>query len=254
MRSPACLDELMYASPFIGMADGVVLGDAKFLSTYVKLQDPAAAKALEAGTPVLLNPAYAKNGEVTLKAVHRYSDRDKKNRKLHPGKAETRTDRLKVYQAPEQYATTPGVRMILPLQTAKQLGLHTEMNGSVYAVAHEPTDSEEQRVSAAVEVAGGGIYLQSERGPSGRQDTILLFLSLFAGVVTLGAAAIATGLAKADAEADLTTLSAVGAPHACGAPSPVSSAWSSRSPASCSARQPVWCPRWRSGSSICVRP
>ncbi|WP_406322037.1 FtsX-like permease family protein [Streptomyces sp. NBC_01637] len=212
MRSPACLDELMYASPFIGMADGVVLGDAKFLSTYVKLQDPAAAKALEAGTPVLLNPAYAKNGEVTLKAVHRYSDRDKKNRKLHPGKAETRTDRLKVYQAPEQYATTPGVRMILPLQTAKQLGLHTEMNGSVYAVAHEPTDSEEQRVSAAVEVAGGGIYLQSERGPSGRQDTILLFLSLFAGVVTLGAAAIATGLAKADAEADLTTLSAVGAP------------------------------------------
>lgn len=194
------------------MADGVVLGDAKFLSTYVKLQDPAAAKALEAGTPVLLNPAYAKNGEVTLKAVHRYSDRDKKNHKLHPGKAEARTDRLKVYQAPEQYATTPGVRMILPLQTAKQLGLHTEMNGSVYAVAHEPTDSEEQRVSAAVEVVGGGIYLQSESGPSGRQDTILLFLSLFAGVVTLGAAAIATGLAKADAEADLTTLSAVGAP------------------------------------------
>lgn len=39
-----------------------------------------------------------------------------------------------------------------------------------------------------------------------------MILALFAGVVTVGAAAITTGLAKADAEADLTTLSAVGAP------------------------------------------
>ncbi|MET7857958.1 FtsX-like permease family protein [Streptomyces sp. NPDC005318] len=212
MRTPACLGEYINDDPFNNSADGVVLGDAAFLSTYVKLQDPAAAKALAAGTPVLLNPAYAKDGEVTLKAVHRYSDRDKTNRKLHPGKAATRTDRLKVYQAPEQYAATPGVRLILPLQTAKRLGLHTEVNGTVYTVARETTASEDQRVSAAIDLAGGGIYLQSSHGPSERQDTILLVLSLFAGVVTLGAAAIATGLAKADAEADLTTLSAVGAP------------------------------------------
>jgi putative ABC transport system permease protein len=215
MRSPACLDEFMYTTSFQGGPGGIVLGDAKFLNTYVKLRDPAAAKALAAGTPVLLNPAYATNGEVTLKAVHTYNDRDKKNRKLHPGKAETRTDRLKVYQAPEQYATTPGVRMIMPLRTVKRLGLHTEMYGSVYAVAHAPTDAEDQRVSAAIELAGGGIHLQSEGGrddPNLQEDTILLILSLFAGVVTLGAAAITTGLAKADAEAGLTTLSAVGAP------------------------------------------
>ncbi|MFF1839776.1 FtsX-like permease family protein [Streptomyces sp. NPDC058231] len=214
MRSPACLDETQYSSSFDGETGGIVVGDAAFLSTYVKLRDPAAASALAAGTPVLLNPAYARNGEVALKAVHRYSDQDKENRKLHPGKAVTRTDRLKVYQAPQRYATTPGVRMILPLRAAERLGLHTEVNGSVFRVAHAPTDAEDQRVSAAIELAGGGLYLQSESGPGNRDDTILLILSLFAGVVTLGAAAITTGLAKADAEADLTTLSAVGAPPA----------------------------------------
>ncbi len=61
-----------------------------------------------------------------------------------------------------------------------------------------------------------------------RDDAVvLLILALFAGVVTLGAAAITTGLSKADAEADLTTLSAVGAPRPYGARSPASSAWSS---------------------------
>jgi putative ABC transport system permease protein len=53
--------------------------------------------------------------------------------------------------------------------------------------------------------------VHSEDGPGQEQDAILLILTLFAGVVTLGAAAITTGLAKADAEADLNTLSAVGA-------------------------------------------
>ncbi|GGT25701.1 ABC transporter permease [Streptomyces atratus] len=212
MRSPACLDEYMSFTSFGTDTNNILVADAAMLSTYVKLDDPAAAKALAAGTPVLLNPAYAKNGEVTLKAFHKYNDRDKKNRKLHPGKARTTTDRLKVYVAPAKYATTPGIRMILPQRTAERLGLHTEPSGSVYAVSRPPTEAEDQRVSAAIEQAGGGIWVQSDHGPGSRDDTILLILTLFAGVVTLGAAAITTGLAKADAEADLNTLSAVGAP------------------------------------------
>ncbi|MGW3655753.1 FtsX-like permease family protein [Streptomyces sp. NPDC005151] len=212
MRSPACLDEYMNWTSFGTDSNKIVVADAAMLTTYVKLDDPAAAKALAAGTPVLLNPAYAKNGEVTLKAVHTYNDRDKKNRKLHPGTARTTTDRLKVYVAPEKYAATPAVRMILPRKTAERLGLHTEPSGSVYAVSHAPTDAEDQRVSAAIQQAGGGIWVQSDYGPSRREDIILLILTLFAGMVTLGAAAITTGLAKADAEADLNTLSAVGAP------------------------------------------
>ncbi|MFF9346741.1 FtsX-like permease family protein [Streptomyces sp. NPDC014734] len=212
MNTPACLGEYMPASGLSWDEHNIIVADADLLSTYVKLDDPAAVKALEEGTPVLLNKAYAKGDEITLKAVHTYNDRDKENRKLHPGKARTTTDRLKVYVAPERYAATPGVRMILPEKTAKRLGLHVEQQGSVYTVSRTPSDVEDQRVSAALQQAGGGIWVQSDPGPSQRQDTIMLVLALFAGMVTVGAAAITTGLAKADAEADLNTLSAVGAP------------------------------------------
>ncbi|SCF63420.1 FtsX-like permease family protein [Streptomyces sp. Ncost-T10-10d] len=212
MRSPACLTDLMASGLFNADGSNIVVADAALLDTYVKLDDPAAAKALAAGTPVLLNPVYAENGEVTVKAVHQYSEKDKKYGKQHPGKARTTMDRLKVYVAPAKYAATPGIRMILPEKTAERLGLHTRASGSVYAVAHAPTAAEDQRVSGAIEQAGGGIWVQSDYGLSREQDSILLILTLFAGVVTLGAAAITTGLAKADAEADLNTLSAVGAP------------------------------------------
>ncbi|MFE6764195.1 FtsX-like permease family protein [Streptomyces sp. NPDC057689] len=212
MRTPACVDVHNSTGTFNSDANNIVVGDAALLGTYVKLDDPAAAAALKAGTPVLLNEAYAKNGEVTLKAVHTYSPKDKEGRKQHPGPARKTTDRLKVYVAKAEYATTPGIRMILPQRTAERLGLHTQPQGSVYAVAHQPTDAEDQRVSAAIDQAGGGLWVQSNSGPNDRDSTILLILTLFAGVVTVGAAAITTGLAKADAEADLTTLSAVGAP------------------------------------------
>ncbi|SCD31498.1 putative ABC transport system permease protein [Streptomyces sp. BpilaLS-43] len=212
MRSPACTDEYLDMSAFDTGSSKIVVGGAEVLTSYVRLDDPAAAEALAAGTPVLLNSAYAENGEVTLKAVHRYSDQDKKNRKPHPGKAEVTTDRLKVYVAPAKYAATPGIRMIMPQKTADRLGLHTAPYGSLYTVAHTPTDAETQAVSASFTQAGGRFYLQAEHGGAAREDVVLLILALFAGIVTLGAAAITTGLAKADAEADLTTLSAVGAP------------------------------------------
>lgn len=213
MRTPACTDEYISAAAFYTGESHIVVGDAALLTSYVKLDDPAAAEALADGTPVLLNPAYARNGQVTLKAVHTYNPRDTANRKLHPGEPRTTTDRLKVYVAPAKYATTPGIRMILPRSTASRLGLHTEDYASLFAVAHTPTDAEQQMMSAAFAQAGNGVHLQTASGPASRdEDVILLILALFAGVVTVGAAAITTGLAKADAEADLTTLSAVGAP------------------------------------------
>ncbi|THA76562.1 ABC transporter permease [Streptomyces sp. A0642] len=212
MRTPECMDEYLSSGSFSSEANNMVVGGPDLLRTYAKLDDPAAAAALKAGTPVLLNRAYAKNGEITLKVVHRYSAKDEKNRKLHPGPARTATERLKVYVADAEYAATPGLRMVMPQRTAERLGLHTEAAGSVYAVPHLPKDAEEQRVSAAIDQAGGGLWLQTESRQGDRENTVLLILTLFAGVVTLGAAAITTGLAKADAEADLTTLSAVGAP------------------------------------------
>ncbi|MFJ8882322.1 FtsX-like permease family protein [Streptomyces sp. NPDC102402] len=213
MNSPACADEYATAQALSTGDGNIAVGDAALLRSYVELGDPAAAEALAAGTPVLLNSAYARDGQVTLNAVHTYNAHDKENRGLHPGRAETTTDRLKVYVAPAKYASTPGIRMILPQRTADRLGLHSADYGTVYTVAHVPTDAESQAVSAAFTRAGNGIHLVTENPMERRdEDVVLLILALFAGVVTLGAAAITTGLAKADAEADLTTLSAVGAP------------------------------------------
>ncbi|PVC84124.1 hypothetical protein [Streptomyces sp. CS131] len=213
MNSPACMDENYTMVAFGTGEHKIVIGGADVLDTYVKLDDPAAAKALADGTPVLLNSAYAKNGEVTLKATHLYSDRDEKNRARHPGKARTTTDRLKVYVAPDRFAATPGIRMVMPQKTAERLGLHVEDYGSFYTLGRDATDAEAQAAYAAIDQAGNRAYLMSSNERFRTQDdTILLILALFAGVVTLGAAAITTGLSKADAEADLTTLSAVGAP------------------------------------------
>ncbi|MFE3473774.1 FtsX-like permease family protein [Streptomyces bacillaris] len=215
MNSPACVDEDSTTIAFGNDDNKIVVGDTALLTSYVKLDDPEAAKALTAGTPVLLNSAYAKDGEITLKARHFYNERDKENRALHPGEARTTTDRLKVYVAPDSYATTPGIRMVLPQRTADRLGLHSQETGSVYPLSREPTDAEEQAADAALERAGNHAYVWTGSPAEERDDAVvLLILALFAGVVTLGAAAITTGLSKADAEADLTTLSAVGAPPA----------------------------------------
>lgn len=215
MNSPACMDENYTMVAFGTDEHKIVIGGADVLDSYVKLEDPAAAKAIAEGTPVLLNSAYAKGGEVTLKATHVYNPRDRKNRALHPGKARTTTDRLKVYVAPDRFAATPGIRMVMPERTAERLGLHVEENGSFYTLGRKATDAENQAVQAALEQAGNRAYLMTSDEMlrvNDDTDTILLILALFAGVVTLGAAAITTGLSKADAEADLTTLSAVGAP------------------------------------------
>lgn len=212
MTSPACTDEYISVTALDTGESKIVVGDTTVLTSYVKLDDPAAAEALEAGTPVLLNSAYAKDGEVTLKAVRTYSEQDKENRKAHPGKAEVTTDRLKVYVAPARYAATPGIRMILPQKAADRLGLHTKPYGTFYSVTRPPTDAETQSLWSTFSQNGDRVYLQAYSENTGREDVVLLFLALFAGIVTLGAAAITTGLAKADAEADLTTLSAVGAP------------------------------------------
>ncbi|MEV4333958.1 ABC transporter permease, partial [Streptomyces sp. NPDC049597] len=59
---------------------------------------------------------------------------------------------------------------------------------------------------------GADVSLHIEEGYTSENSIVLLALTVFAGLITIGAAGIATGLAQADAEADLKTLAAVGAP------------------------------------------
>ncbi|MFF0509201.1 ABC transporter permease, partial [Streptomyces fimicarius] len=213
MNSPACTDAKYIQRVFSSDDHKIFVGGAELLDSYVKLKDPRAAKALAEGTPVLLNSAYAKNGEVTLKIVDAYHDDDTKAKAQHPGGPTTVVEQMKVYVAPDRYAATPGIRMILPKQTAERLGLHVGDLGSIYTLTRDPSDAEQQAVAAEL-TRGGDMagVMTAGKTPRSSDDSTLLILALFAGVVTLGAAAITTGLSKADAEADLTTLSAVGAP------------------------------------------
>mgnify|MGYP006173677701 CR=1 FL=1 len=74
-----------------------------------------------------------------------------------------------------------------------------------------PTQAEEEEAYQALSDAGVEAYLSIERGYVSDYGLGLLALVVGAGVITLGAAGIATGLAQADARADHATLAAVGA-------------------------------------------
>jgi putative ABC transport system permease protein len=74
-----------------------------------------------------------------------------------------------------------------------------------------PTAAEEQKADSAAAALGVRERLYVERGYQGGTMLGLLALAAVAGIVTLGAAAVATGLAITDAQSDLETLAAVGA-------------------------------------------
>jgi putative ABC transport system permease protein len=91
--------------------------------------------------------------------------------------------------------------------TARSLGLGTRQLGVLATTSRIPTVAEQDRAQAAL---GSGYHVNIEREPPS-ETTFLMVLAVVAAVITLGAAAIATGLAAADSRADLATLAAVGA-------------------------------------------
>jgi putative ABC transport system permease protein len=157
-----------------------------------------AAAALRAGKVVVDHPRYLHDGRVTLDITA--SDPFKKENE------ETRT------------VTAPGSVLphrprapitLMSRQTARSLGLDPVPSMLLATTSRMPTVAEQDRLQATFGNTAG-VYV--ERGPRPRSDSqMLLMLAVVAGVITLGAAAIATGLAAADGRADLGTLAAVGA-------------------------------------------
>ncbi|HEV2086766.1 MAG TPA: hypothetical protein VGR21_00510, partial [Cryptosporangiaceae bacterium] len=101
--------------------------------------------------------------------------------------------------------------LIVPSGLARELGLTAEPVAVAASTRRMPTVAEEDAVNATVQEQGLGSYVQIERGFTHQSDPSLLIAVLAAGLVTLGGAGIATGLAAADGRADLRTLAAVGA-------------------------------------------
>jgi putative ABC transport system permease protein len=105
-----------------------------------------------------------------------------------------------------------GIAALVPPGAAERAGLDVRPRGSYFATERMPTSAEKQALQKVIDDMGSEADPYVEEGYTSEKSVILMALMIFAGVITLGAAGIATGLAQADAEPDLRTLAAVGAP------------------------------------------
>jgi putative ABC transport system permease protein len=158
-----------------------------------------AAVALRAGNVVVDDPRYLDNGRVTLTVTTITSS---------GGKGTTRTVTAPGFVLPHR---PPAPITLMTPPTARTLGLGSMATTTLASTSRVPTIEEEDRLRAALgSELDKGLGMYVERGPRAGTPGLLV-LAVVAGVITLGAAAIATGLAAADGRADLTTLAAVGA-------------------------------------------
>ncbi|OEJ32752.1 ABC transporter permease [Streptomyces subrutilus] len=188
-------------------ANTVVVADEKLL-TALAVTDPGTVAALKSGKPVSFSKQNVKDGKATLRLI---TDTDAADAARSKGEEEPGEDKvLAVHQAPEGVKGW-GVELVLPPAAAKAAGLTTVPFGSYFALDGLPTSEQRQALDGLFDTMGVDAEFKIEEGYQGDNSIVMLALAIFAGLVTIGAAGIATGLAQADAEADLKTLAAVGA-------------------------------------------
>ncbi|MFB7409027.1 FtsX-like permease family protein [Streptomyces sp. NPDC056202] len=188
---------------------GLLVADASLLKV-LGLDDPATVKALDEGKLVSFNPVnIGKDGTFGIKQITDLAAADKASEAGRP--APGKVVSLPAYQVPGDEKSY-GVQALITPATAKAAGLATAPLG-IYASTDRLPDTEaRQKLDGELTKLGSDVDLRVEEGFVNANSLILLSLAIFAGLVTIGAAGIATGLAQADAEADLKTLAAVGAP------------------------------------------
>ncbi|MGW6599223.1 FtsX-like permease family protein [Streptomyces sp. NPDC055036] len=200
-----CKDNEVYLS----VEGGVLIGDAKLLKV-LGIKDAGAEKALADGQIVSFDKRNIDtNGKIGIRLVTDIEAADAAIEKGEesPGVVKSLTAH-QVGGSPNAY----GVSMILTPATAKAAGFSSVPLGAYYSTSATPSDAQKQKLDSELAKTGSDVSLHIERGYISENNIVLLALTVFAGLITIGAAGIATGLAQADAEADLKTLAAVGAP------------------------------------------
>jgi putative ABC transport system permease protein len=105
--------------------------------------------------------------------------------------------------------SSAGVRAVIPEELADELGGARTV---AVAVGDRLTRSQEAALDSSIERVDDGLVVNVERGYEDRGDrTVLLILSVVAGLVVLGGTLAATSLALSEARPDLSTLGQVGA-------------------------------------------
>ncbi|MER7337279.1 ABC transporter permease [Streptomyces sp. NPDC000075] len=191
----------------MGSSFSTIVADEKLLQV-LAVTDPGSVAALKAGRPVAFDHRAVKDGKITLRLV---TDpvAAQKAASVHaelPGQDKV----LTVHQAPPGTESW-GVGVVLPPSAAKAAGIATAPVGSFFSLETAATTEQRQRLDGEIDRTGADVRVTIERGYQSDSTIGVLALAVFAGLVTIGAAGIATGLAQADSEADLKTLAAVGA-------------------------------------------
>ncbi|GGM54173.1 hypothetical protein GCM10011608_43950 [Micromonospora sonchi] len=184
---------------------GLVVDDGEALSPLTGAHGDDLARAvatLRAGGVVVTDSRYVVNGTVTVQ----------------PPTVPTQGGPLKGGEQPAAltlpgHALTTGIRSDRAIISPKALaraGLVDHQWGFVIA-APAPDAAAEDRFRAELTALATGLGVSVERGPAPSDDPTLLILTVAAGLITLGAVGIATGLTAADSRPDLSILAAVGA-------------------------------------------
>jgi len=198
---PRCAGHLRQGDASYVVGDGTALGA---LTGEPAAHLTAARRALQAGGVVVGDPRAVVDGTVTL-VVTRTDESS-----AEPPQTATRlTVPGSVLETDPRWAGG----MVSPTLAHKlaAAGVRFDPPRVVADTTRTPTGSEEEAALQAVRKVAAGTYLYVERGHQTETPLLLLALTVVGAVVTLGAAAIATGLAAADGRADLVTLAAVGA-------------------------------------------
>ncbi|MFD7032027.1 ABC transporter permease [Streptomyces sp. NPDC059917] len=185
-----------------------VVADQKLL-TALAVTDPGTVAALTSGKAVSFDKRNVKDGKVTIRLI---TDLEKASAARSTHKELPGEDKVfPVHQAPESVEGY-GIQLILPPTAVKAAGITTAPFGSYFTLDGTPTSVQKQKLEGEIDRMGTDAEVFVEAGYQAPSSIVLMALTLFAGLVTIGAAGIATGLAQADSEADLKTLAAVGAP------------------------------------------
>ena len=189
-----------------GGFSGTPVGGADTLVAVAGTAPAEAVRVLEAGGVAVFDRSLVLDGTVILEMVSAEQSQAAMDEGRQP--VGTRVE-LPGVHVPTDATAAPTV---YSTGAAQRLGLDVRPSTLLMSFDRVPTTGEEDAARGALEEAGIDPYLLSvERGYTSDYGLGLLALVVGAGVITLGAAGVSTGLAQADARADHATLAAIGA-------------------------------------------
>ncbi|WP_322899754.1 ABC transporter permease, partial [Actinacidiphila rubida] len=192
-----------YVQPAMDTEDGVTVGGPAVLHA-LGIRDGAAERALARGETVLFDRRYVDHGTIAFGLIP-----DMSKATLGDDTVAGPLTRVPVHVAAEKVPY--GLVVVMPEKAAVAAGFRTVPLGSYFTTSRMPSGAQQQALAADLAQFGSDAQAHLEKGYESKASLVLLALSIFAGLVTVGAAGIATGLAQADAEPDLKTLAAIGA-------------------------------------------